>query len=313
MMTLRGYVRYTKHAKHMLFKYCHPGKVGLEHSVFTSAGIRLRATPPTEFNDPFEFASNILTGDEQKMIDSLPDIFEHGAGTKAILGATMLSYEDFATRWQRLREQISETYGILCFSACWDDILMWSHYADEHRGFAVAIDRDHPHVERLGFQPVSYAEQRPKHLVEIDGEIGGFSIPGEHVMTSTFTKSINWSYEYEWRSLQQLDTTKKVTLVDIPAEAIPMILLGWRCSDHTVKLVSDAVANWPAKPRIARLMPHWTDYRLDDGDWLPEDGVDPSSCLDEDEIKRTALLKAGLDRGRSEYLARMIKIQSEID
>jgi hypothetical protein len=225
----------------------------------------------------------------------------------------MLSYEDFATRWQRLREQISETYGILCFSACWDDILMWSHYADEHRGFAVAIDRDHPHVERLGFQPVSYAEQRPKHLVEIDGEIGGFSIPGEHVMTSTFTKSINWSYEYEWRSLQQLDTTKKVTLVDIPAEAIPMILLGWRCSDHTVKLVSDAVANWPAKPRIARLMPHWTDYRLDDGDWLPEDGVDPSSCLDEDEIKRTALLKAGLDRGRSEYLARMIKIQSEID
>lgn len=140
-------------AKNLLFKYCHSRKVASEHSVFTSTGISLRATPPNAFNDPFEFASNLLTDDERREIERLAKLDDLGPGTEAILSGTLLTYQDTASRWLRLREQISQRNGVVCLSACWDDILMWSHYADEHRGFAVAIDRDHQYVQKFHFEP----------------------------------------------------------------------------------------------------------------------------------------------------------------
>ena len=30
--------------------------------------------------------------------------------------------------------------GVLCLSACDNSILMWSHYADEHKGFCIGFN-----------------------------------------------------------------------------------------------------------------------------------------------------------------------------
>jgi hypothetical protein len=222
---LTNYHKDMTNAKNLLFKYCHSRKAASEHSVFTRTGISLRATPPKAFNDPFEFASNLLTDDERRRIEELAKFNDFDPGTIAVLGEPLLSYEDIATRWQRLREEISKTRGIICLSACWDDILMWSHYAEEHRGFAVAIDRDHQYVEQLHFQPVEYASQRPSCSIVFNSERQGFRIPADHINISLYTKSMHWSYEHEWRSVHALDADKPITLVNIPADAIPLILL----------------------------------------------------------------------------------------
>lgn len=303
-MSIIDYYRYMKNGKNLLFKYYHSRRALPEHSVFTSTGISLRATPPNAFNDPFEFASNLLTNNESRMIESLTETGDFDAGTVAVLGETMLAYEDIATRWQRLREEISKNLGVVCLSACWDDTLMWSHYSDEHRGFAVAIDRDHHYIQQLHFQPVEYESQRPSYFVEHDPEREGFRIPGNHITTSIYTKSEHWNYEHEWRCIHQLDKKNSVTLIDIPAEAIPLILLGWRHSGETARLISDAITAWPVTPRMAVVMPHWTDYRLDVGKWLPEDGTESRSDID-----RIVSLGAGLDKGRSTYLSQEYKIQ----
>jgi len=31
-------------------------------------------------------------------------------------------------------------YGVLCFSRRWNNILMWSHYADGHKGICLGFD-----------------------------------------------------------------------------------------------------------------------------------------------------------------------------
>ena len=30
-------------------------------------------------------------------------------------------------------------YGVICFSAIWNHILMWSHYANSHQGFCIGF------------------------------------------------------------------------------------------------------------------------------------------------------------------------------
>ena len=38
------------------------------------------------------------------------------------------------------KEDISDKYGIICFSNSYHSMLMWSHYADKHRGICLGFD-----------------------------------------------------------------------------------------------------------------------------------------------------------------------------
>lgn len=103
--------------------------------------------------------------------------------------------------WQRdpiLRKQISNwkttmstRYGLLCFSKTWQSPLMWSHYADRHRGLCLGFD-----VNEANVQKVDYAEDRiklPKKISE------------EKMNSLLFTKYSGWAYEKEWRSWARLE------------------------------------------------------------------------------------------------------------
>lgn len=125
---------------------------------------------------------------------------------------------------------------------------------------------------------------------------------------------MDWSYEHEWRSIRALDVGKRLTLVDIPADAIPLILLGWRHLDETRSLISAAIAAWPVKPEIVVLKPHWTDFSVDLGKWLGEEKwqLRQLGCKmiveNSEELQSIMALKAGLDSGRSRSLRENIAI-----
>jgi hypothetical protein len=40
----------------------------------------------------------------------------------------------------RNKKQTVEEYGVLCFSLSWNDILMWSHYGERHKGMCLGFD-----------------------------------------------------------------------------------------------------------------------------------------------------------------------------
>lgn len=54
------------------------------------------------------------------------------------------------------KQQMAEQYGLLCFSLDWQNPLLWSHYADRHRGLALGFD-----VNEQKLNPVSYVKDRP--------------------------------------------------------------------------------------------------------------------------------------------------------
>ncbi|HKN12016.1 MAG TPA: DUF2971 domain-containing protein [Candidatus Binatus sp.] len=112
------------------------------------------------------------------------------------------------------RELIPKS-GVLSLSAVPNDILMWSHYADSHRGVCLKFDRSKlkfvqvfeerygepyqrkddsgRHEESFEAAPVEYAESVPT--------IRLFPDPRPAWGASVFTKSRHWSYEREWRVL----------------------------------------------------------------------------------------------------------------
>ena len=89
--------------------------------------------------------------------------------------------------------------GVCCFTASSSSILMWSHYADNHRGICVEYDISKwPPGDPLreDLYPVIYEEQ----LVEARGVLSN-QHPG---LLAALHKAPDWQYEKEWRLVRHL-------------------------------------------------------------------------------------------------------------
>jgi len=82
-------------------------------------------------------------------------------------------------------------FGMICFSKSWHNPLLWSHYADKHRGVCLGFD-----VDDRGLKPVTYSVDRPN-----------LKLPPtlESINELLFTKFQGWSYEEELRNWFRLD------------------------------------------------------------------------------------------------------------
>jgi len=65
-------------------------------------------------------------------LDDLNDPFE--------LWAIAQSDRRLRQAMRTTKEQMARQYGLLCFSRGWHNPVLWSHYADRHRGIALGFD-----------------------------------------------------------------------------------------------------------------------------------------------------------------------------
>lgn len=100
---------------------------------------------------------------------------------------------------------------VACLSERIDSILMWSHYADNHKGFALGYDLRPfllPNEQGLGLFPVVYDEKRydaNEFIICLFCSL--FQIPAANpdLMNSVkllLYKSLDWEYEREWRLIK---------------------------------------------------------------------------------------------------------------
>lgn len=75
---------------------------------------------------------------------------------------------------------------ICSFSERKDNILMWSHYANNHKGFCIEYKFSDLLRSSGLLMPVIYSKKLPGKSEPINIEV-------------IFTKSIDWEYEHEWR------------------------------------------------------------------------------------------------------------------
>jgi hypothetical protein len=142
-----------------------------------------------------------------------------------------------------LRERLPSMLGVLCMSRNLNQPLMWSHYADSHRGVVVEFDDKHPSFNRkrsdvddFGWlRTVVYSKLRPKLNMEaIDSDVA-FEI-------LALTKSDHWAYEEEARLIWPLSSADEtittdagpIHLLSFPASSVVSVTLGCKASDETV-------------------------------------------------------------------------------
>lgn len=136
---------------------------------------------------------------------------------------------DNADRQMSLK--MKELFLIGCLCTNYKNKLMWSHYADSHKGFCIEYDYSDLVVDDHTVLPlpVIYSNERP--LISWKAALNNTPENVEeavvHFTKGLLTKDNIWSYENEWRIL-----IKATDVSDIPMPRVSCVYLGASISDE---------------------------------------------------------------------------------
>lgn len=159
----------------------------------------------------------------------------------ALLDATILknrdkTIEECTQVIHDLHELVENEIGVLCLSSDPLNILMYSHYADSHQGVCLEFSLEKDNI----FNPeeVRYVKDFPSLEFGLSDEIN-------HALAVALisTKSIDWAYEKEYRSLRG----GGAGVVEIPGNYLSGIIFGCAAKVETIQAVMDVVKE-SAKP-----------------------------------------------------------------
>ena len=217
-----------------LYKYYKDQSLNLD-SVMSN---KMWYSAPCNFNDAFDCDIAI---DEQAIFNNLLPAISGGKtirkGSPAWIQLKSNLHKQITLLENTFADQKS-SMGITCLSEVPDSLLMWSHYANNHRGFCVAynlLDLN----QKLHFSavPVFYTQDRVcLQSLSLDRD----KLDKETMrlfIKSITSKSTDWSYEKEWRIIRDEaacgpkwnDKNKGALLDTIPPSSI---ILGCCASDE---------------------------------------------------------------------------------
>jgi hypothetical protein len=141
--------------------------------------------------------------------------------------------------------------GVYCVSERNDDILMWSHYADNHRG--VCLEFNGGAAEMIDAQRVIYAEDRPAIDQFRDTTVQ------EKMEKALLTKSSHWSYEKEWRIVHHV---KGVGKVKLESNTLTGLIFGAATSKQTKDDIMLTLANNAISLPLFQAVPDDREFRI---------------------------------------------------
>lgn len=96
----------------------------------------------------------------------------------------------------------SSCIGVFSCGKCWNNILMWSHYANDHKGFCVGFNLkklQQYNFALMGvFRKVKYKHKLPRIKPLVPNSINKKKVYENYIVEVT-TKAIDWKYEKEYR------------------------------------------------------------------------------------------------------------------
>ena len=231
----------------MLYKYLSSDRIDVIEN------LEIRFTQPPSLNDPFESALRLgFSTDIEKLAKKIDQSLEDNwdrtppekqtdrnkeikENTKVRLKNSLSEMLSPAKMGVDVANRISRNVGILSLSRTDSNLLLWAHYASNHLGYLIGLDRSHPFLSlrvsdggKTQARKITYTTQR---------NIFSSSDPDYHEKLFC-EKSIDWAYEEEervFRSLEDLDSRgridsfgNKIHLFDLPNDLIQRVVIGAR-------------------------------------------------------------------------------------
>lgn len=171
-----------------------------------------------------------------------------------------------------------DSRGVLSLAERWDCPLMWSHYADEHRGLCIEYDMNDNVCSHI--KPVDYRRPRSIKITELMQWKLHKSAEAEQNVLDTyfFAKSSQWRYEKEWRDIHPSNG------VNLAPFRISGIYFGLRCDVAVRTSIVKLFANSNLPIAFYDLYPLEDSFRLKrrlvDTDEIEACGVETSALLD---------------------------------
>lgn len=195
---------------------------------------------------PANYALDDLAKGRLKLsqIDNLNDPFE--------LWCSEQSDHKMRTALRSWKKAMAKKYGLLCFCATWRSPLLWSHYADRHKGICLGFN-----VRDDSVAKVDYVEKRtPLRL----------PLTEDSMQRVLFTKFTGWSYEQEWRAWFRLEECDPAASNHYFREfdediSLSEVIVGPLCTVSKSALTK-AIRSYSPPPRIMKARLAFNSFRV---------------------------------------------------
>jgi len=194
---------------------------------------KIWAAKPDSFNDPFDCKIRFKREMNHETISNFL------AQTGRSSGTVQENYELYQKAIEEFSEKDVPNLGVFSVSQIKDNILMWAHYANHHKGFCIEFVRSSDNL--LGnsecTQPVNYCCDYP----EVDPLDSSGNRDYSIFKKMCFTKAKDWAYEKEWRFIYD-EGDKEIPL---PADILS-IIFGLKMSNEHKITIKKILADQPS-------------------------------------------------------------------
>ncbi|MCG9626181.1 DUF2971 domain-containing protein [Vibrio mediterranei] len=223
-----------------LFKYCPIGK----NQLSALSQQKMWYSKPAGFNDPFDTRFSVkgekFAYAQETDSQKLQHFFDEDMSSAIVKKKVSLD-----GHLDEFRKGVEEL-GILSLADSNENLLMWSHYAADHKGMCLGFQR-HPDSalgDSKSCNPVNYIDNHPtlntKSLID-----------KTDALTSKrrilYSKSKHWEYEQEWRHI--VEDGNKLHPWPAPLKAV---YFGCKVDESDITLVKNVIAD----PTIQYFMGH---------------------------------------------------------
>lgn len=140
--------------------------------------------------------------------------------------------KDLNNMEKKLTDSMNNSFLIGCLTTDPKSRLMWSHYADGHKGFCIEYDFEQLKKSCLPF-PIIYSQSRPQipWKAVIDRSMETMTAATTDLIFGLLTKDKDWEYENEWRILIPADNPHELKV------PITAVYLGANISPNDKKRI----------------------------------------------------------------------------
>ncbi len=180
-----------------------------------------------KFNDPFEFTYTPDPNYTEKDLSSWLD--QVVKDNKCYQGYIRLLTDNLSVLYHKEKDKLSKIIdeeikvkfkkiGVYCLASKPNNLLMWSHYADYHKGLCLEFDLTKDPDTFTFLSKVKYDDTYPQVNY----------IKDQDVIPILMHKSTVWKYEEEWRVIKTNFADK---LVDVKEEALTGVVFGCKIDE----------------------------------------------------------------------------------
>ena len=238
----------------LFFKY-RPldGRIDLEKTKELLIENKLAFSSPSDFNDPFDCA--FLVQNKGTKEDWEEYLFWIGLDEETVryvltneLEETGKNIYEYSKNIPHISKDYNVFFGefihILSLSQICDNILMWSHYASNHKGICLSF-KSELEDGNLGF----YFDSDFLPLYEIKYQEEFPTAMNMLCVTTTFidfltTKYFDWNYEKEWRLFDQNVDENNISFKQFNKDSLECIIFGLHTPTDYIKEIYDVAKKY---------------------------------------------------------------------